>query len=595
MAIMVHEYFKLWTEQATMQNSCKNESKTAGTSVQHPIYDSCAVAHKSDCDSRQSSNFQITEMGNDVKESIEREGSSVWCQGNDHSHRLCHFRHLCYLPAVENFVFLHGVKSILYSVPQNRFNPALLQLSAVHGHNALNFNYVDLPVSNVSLADIKYIQGKTLMLKRFNPDNIMHVFHDDLIPIYHTLLLIHGAAPSHGSPYSTRLLFLDNFETETYLNLYQTLSSQTIMMLKDLQEIKQSLVCFEDLHVGISRSTLWYQYGFQEPQGPLTNPVVSAIEIKHFTDYFYERLSIKPQVQMDDYLVLFSRKLNRMILNEMELAITLAQELGMKVLTIGAETHSVSEIISYVSSASIIVGMHGSLLSYSIFLKPGAIVVELYPYGVNPDNYTPYKTLANLKGMNIIYKSWRNLDIRKTLTHPDSEPQFGGIVHLSQKDQERIQASPEIGPHLCCSNPEWLYRIYQDTIVDIQAVVSLTRIALNERRDLTKNNLDYTNNLYPSQVMNLSCSNSTSTKLSVKLHLSWDQPLNLQFVTQMRVKYEVWIQPVGSKDYTAWILSKQSHTFSDGLHPDTTYMIWVRCLLNDLTGPFNQDVLKCDT
>lgn len=45
------------------------------------------------------------------------------------------------------------------------------------------------------------------------------------------------------------------------------------------------------------------------------------------------------------------------------------------------------------------IGLHGSILAMAMFLPMGALLVELYPYAVPADNYTPYKTMANLDGM----------------------------------------------------------------------------------------------------------------------------------------------------------------------------------------------------
>lgn len=44
------------------------------------------------------------------------------------------------------------------------------------------------------------------------------------------------------------------------------------------------------------------------------------------------------------------------------------------------------------------IGLHGSLLIMSMFLPTTAVLVELFPYAVPADNYTPYRTLAQLPG-----------------------------------------------------------------------------------------------------------------------------------------------------------------------------------------------------
>jgi protein O-mannose beta-1,4-N-acetylglucosaminyltransferase len=39
-----------------------------------------------------------------------------------------------------------------------------------------------------------------------------------------------------------------------------------------------------------------------------------------------------------------------------------------------------------------------------IFMPPGSVLIELYPYAVPSDNYTPYRTMARLPGMDLVYR-----------------------------------------------------------------------------------------------------------------------------------------------------------------------------------------------
>ena len=51
--------------------------------------------------------------------------------------------------------------------------------------------------------------------------------------------------------------------------------------------------------------------------------------------------------------------------------------------------------------------MHGSILALAMFLPPRSAVVELFPYGVPPQDYTPYRTLAELPHMQLAYGAWQ--------------------------------------------------------------------------------------------------------------------------------------------------------------------------------------------
>ena len=48
------------------------------------------------------------------------------------------------------------------------------------------------------------------------------------------------------------------------------------------------------------------------------------------------------------------------------------------------ETHSMTELIAAVSRAKVLIGMHGSLLSLAMFLRPGSLLVELFPFARQP-------------------------------------------------------------------------------------------------------------------------------------------------------------------------------------------------------------------
>ena len=61
--------------------------------------------------------------------------------------------------------------------------------------------------------------------------------------------------------------------------------------------------------------------------------------------------------------------------------------------------HSISESIS---SSDIVIGMHGSLLSLIVFARPTTLVIEVFPFKINPIRVTPFRTLAALRALNYV-------------------------------------------------------------------------------------------------------------------------------------------------------------------------------------------------
>ena len=57
---------------------------------------------------------------------------------------------------------------------------------------------------------------------------------------------------------------------------------------------------------------------------------------------------------------------------------------------------------------------------------------------------------------------------------------MGGIAHLPIEEQQKIKDTKTVPPHICCEDPYWLFRIYQDTIVHTQEVEDIIESALKE-------------------------------------------------------------------------------------------------------------------
>lgn len=543
---------------------------------------------------------------------VER-GGSVWCTGEGNIDRVCHFHNLCYAPTFNSFVLLHGMDTIIDGIPEDRYTPALLDLSSVRNHNTQYFHYVDVPVNGLNhFEQVVMHRGAHFMFNRFNPSNLMHVLHDDLLPVYHTLLKL-GLLQQEALKPSARLVFLEGWHQGDFYNLYQWMSVGQPLLMEDFtQEDDKTLVCFEDAYLGISKTTTWYQYGFDIPQGPIPDVTVTAREIRMFTNALMRSFGSHGDSSSISQACLLTRETNRLILNQADVISAIAQRTGFTTVKISlddlynpTETSDdinwenisiLSNILQDIQRCKVVVGMHGSLLALTMFLHPGSKVIELFPYAVNPDQYTPYKTLANLPGMQIKYASWRNSIPENTVTHPDASPEQGGLMHFSVEEQQRIMGSEEVPPHLCCSDPEWLYRIYQDTVVDIPSFISVMSDILHDEASPTEGRMEEESNTFPNKalpgkVQNLTCQ-TFSADDKFGLALSWQPPWNVKFFDEtIQIRYEVWIQERGREEYSAWILEMTEYVFTEGLDAGKLYKVWIRCLVGDKTGPFAPVVL----
>ncbi|KAG8442881.1 hypothetical protein GDO86_011623 [Hymenochirus boettgeri] len=522
-------------------------------------------------------------------QALVEDGTRMVCTGKMHTDRVCRFESLCYSTEAEEFVFFHSNSSIMLpSLGPRRFQPALLDMSSVDDHNTQYFNFIELPAAALKfMPKPVFVPDVSLIMNRFNPDNLMHVFHDDLIPIFFTIQQFPDL------DFESRLFFMEGWNEGLHFELYKFMSNKLPLLKEQLKTLGR-LICFTKSYVGLSKSTTWYQYGFVQPQGPKANILVSGNEIRHFVKFMMEKLNISTEENVaEPYIVLFSRSMNRLIVNEAELLLALAQEFQIKTISVSLEDHSFADIIRLISNATMLVSMHGAQLVTSLFLPKGAIVVELFPYAVNPEHYTPYKTLATLPGMEIQYVAWQNTEEENTVIYPERPWEQGGIVHLDKVEQERIIKSKEVPRHLCCRNPEWLFRIYQDTKVNILSLIEVIKSTVKTKIGSRKQK--WTQGLYPGKVRVSKCQASIQGETEAKLFVSWQIPWNLKFLKVRDVKYEVWIQEQGENSYMPYILSHQNYTFSENIKPFTTYLVWIRCIFNKtLLGPF-ADVLMCST
>ena len=519
--------------------------------------------------------------------------SSVWCYGQYRNEQICKFRNLYYSTALKEYIFFHGDSSIIQGVPDKRCSPAFLDLTSVRDHNLQYFNFQDAPVSALKyFSEIVHIHQPSLLFHRFNPENIMHVIHDDLLPLFYTLRHYFQDFEQQNKPFNmgVQMILMEGSDKGPYFELYRIFSKREPLLRIDLLSThNNSLVCLQDVTVGISKFTTWYDYGFHIPQGPIPNHTADGGIIKQFTEYVIKELNIATRSKQSNYIILFSRESNRLILNELDLTFSIATTFNLRVLRLSLETYTLSEIIKEIQGSVGIIGMHGSILVLSMFLRPGSFVIELFPYAINPQHYTPYKTLAKI--MNITYIPWQNKLKTNTVGHPNRTKSEGGIMHLDKEMQRKILNTDEVPRHLCCDNPYWLFRIYQDTTVDISAFTELMKNALQQTNQSQKANYI---KKYPGKIAAVFC-DTVESENGVAILVSWKPSWNMQFYEPSEVAYEVWIQDMPDLDYMAYSLKGVTqYAFSENIKKDRSYSIWIRGVINDNIGPFS-DVCTCVT
>lgn len=522
--------------------------------------------------------------------------SHAVCTGHNHTERRCKFRNLCYKADTKEFLVILDGKSFMSGVPSDRFRPALAEISSVNDHNRYYFNYVEVLSQSFEKMrqqyKIHYVTDDTIIFGRFKPDNLMHLLHDDIFPLYTTMkqLTMTGTGDQRFS-----IFFFDKWNDTFDYPMLQYAKSiyDKLIPAKSLLTSNQfsgnQLLCFRNAHVGISKETTWYDYGFRQPQGPLPAHG-QEVMLREVIDSIISDLGLRDRECDVRKVILLCRRNNRLILNEPQLMnfLSMHSNYQLPVVTLRLEGFTnFTDLVWNIRCAKVLIGVHGSGLVLSAFLPHDAALIEMFPFAVDADDYTPYKTLCHL--LFIKYSSWMNRDRDKSVTHPDFPASMGGINHLPPHTIDQITRSVHVKKHLCCSDPEWLFRIFQDTIVDVESFVP---IFASVWRDVNQQSERVRKPCHaaPGTVTSAFCKRSGS-----HAEISWRLPWNMDMIgltgdDWQDLKYEVVIQSQGRYDREAFITPG---TFLRVKLRDGQNLIWIRCIVNSITGPFNSEPVFC--
>ena len=83
--------------------------------------------------------------------------------------------------------------------------------------------------------------------------------------------------------------------------------------------------------------------------------------------------------------------------------------------------------------------------------------------------------------MGLDYVAWVNRIEANNVYHTDRTPDMGGIDHLPSVERAKILNTKTVPEHKCCMDAYWLFRIYQDTVVDIPELMSVISARIKDR------------------------------------------------------------------------------------------------------------------
>jgi hypothetical protein len=95
-----------------------------------------------------------------------------------------------------------------------------VDLTAVTDHTYPHASMTELSLSALAAqCNVTWVDGPSVLFRRFNPVNIMHVLHDDLIPL-------HAVLEHFGITDRARLVHIDAVLAKPHADLYRSLSAK---------------------------------------------------------------------------------------------------------------------------------------------------------------------------------------------------------------------------------------------------------------------------------------------------------------------------------------------------------------------------------
>ncbi|XP_022184334.2 protein O-linked-mannose beta-1,4-N-acetylglucosaminyltransferase 2 [Nilaparvata lugens] len=509
--------------------------------------------------------------------------SSVYCYYDKAGNKYCTFSNVCFLSeSGGQFVFFLAEQSTVFGL-KSKEDLNNISFSSVDGHNGFNMKIV-MSIGGDILKKSKFIKNSVFIMSRFKSDNTMHVIHDDIFPLFVTYNFM-CAGNVESCTKTHRLAFLDNdIGIESHAEWYDLFSSEPPLNLKALKES----VCFRKLHTGLSRESLWFQYGFKKVQGPILESSLNGPVLRKFRNFILKGFNIvRSNYYRPNNAVFISRKLSRKILNENYVIESISKSFdesnaniknGFTVKVVDAMQNKTKNILETIRNCKVLVGMHGSAMIFSLFLPEGAAILELFPFGIQPEHVSPIRALAKLPGTTFSYLSWINVQESNSVDPNRSEALMGGLHHLNPQQQSAIKAVKLVPAVECCHDPVYLYRMFQDTVVDNSFFQSLLQLKSQQENLFNFNNSSNSSLflkdkwLFPGSVYDIKCDFLKHNKIII----TWKKPLNFHSFTKH--EYSITIQILSR------IISVKTFTTNVTIMENAAVgniQVWIKCMFDN--------------
>ncbi|KAF7123254.1 hypothetical protein RHSIM_Rhsim12G0077100 [Rhododendron simsii] len=211
--------------------------------------------------------------------------------------------------------------------------------------------------------------------------NFFHAFNDGFIPLFITVNSVFPKDEDRVLVISTSC----DWWVQRYVDLLQSFSKHRIITIDN----DTATHCFPSATVGL------VSHGFMTIEPQLMPNSKTLLHFHALLDKIYgQKLSHPPTTSISPIsnsprsrprFVLATRSnvsMGRVILNQAELRNAVEEE-GFEVIEFEPKVETpLREIYKLISSSHVLVGVHGATLTNLLFLRPGSVVVQVVPIGV---------------------------------------------------------------------------------------------------------------------------------------------------------------------------------------------------------------------
>ncbi|KAJ6838531.1 uncharacterized protein M6B38_317910 [Iris pallida] len=201
--------------------------------------------------------------------------------------------------------------------------------------------------------------------------NFFHDINDVLIPLFLTTADLHSRVQLVVTDY-------EGYWVRKYRRVLSRLSGHDIVVASSSSSAAEARVhCFPAAVVGLKYHGNLLCNSTSPPGG------ISTADFRNFIRSSLSLDAAPAAARELPVLVLLSRKKSRMLLNEEEV-VGLAESVGFRVVVATAEAmRDVQEFAEAVNGCDVLMGVHGAGMTNMVFLRAGAVLLQVVPWGLD--------------------------------------------------------------------------------------------------------------------------------------------------------------------------------------------------------------------